>query len=853
MPAKIDGQMMQCCSTPNSSDELVKSSYVTGITGDGAVNGYSTCYDPGTCSTDRSGNSIYACFPSVGEQISNCRPSCLNGHPQGYSRTLYDSDHQMQTNDMPIAERGVELYENYGLTTDIRQDSARFGNDSRSTTKDQMTCATDLGRKISLFGNVDFYIECNKGNFSSISGVTNIGVDKVITLGAVDIVYTLTVWTDFSDYNSMTRYRYFGNHGITFEYAGQRFSYIHGEMYDLPEVGYTQNEDSTIYYISAWQIMRNYFGLADNYITPESLKMVNGNVQTAINSPGYDSSCSGWNFKTANGGAAIFPLPWSHSYFNNYSSTDNSARNCAVPQHNYNTPTNPFNCYGTGIKSFYIPPHMMINGFTYYNNQTSNYGTPQYVPAQLKSEDSLYRNGVFPAYGLTSISNIPNSSAIAANRNSPVNIPAGCICAVYARVRQDDNFYNMYVKPASKFAPEIMLIPGINIAASFAGSLSATGVKSKLGNPLQLIKNPNDFWSSKNPYWQSGKVTLNTMYTPGEVLYGATDLPPSPSPGNYNSNMAVDDDGNVTCKSGFTDGKVDLKTSNVPSIRKNIGRISGTANAAISKIASHFNATIRKTPISLVVDTSVDAPMGDYRVEQFDVMNGVYSLEWLYVLYYCSMNGRKVTYNADTEQYETTTCTPNSTNGCGLQCMLYRDDYMYGRGTSVCPADFVMGNYCGLRNLSAAYSYWQQGTSLLTNDCSCLTQKSYCPAQFNSGCSKDSTNTATYVTAEMADCTEGSSICSYCTITTNQVINTMASCDTDSNNTLVSLGDQCSNNTTNCSTSGTSSTASDTSDDSSSSSASTSHYWILLLIIIVAAVVMLFVGKKLFDRMNKSV
>jgi hypothetical protein len=815
-PAKTDGQMMNCCNTPTNSDSLYKSAYVNDD-GPNKPSGatYTTCYDPGlhgdeTCPKDRNGNSIFACFPSVGEQIGNCRPACVQGHPQDFNFKLYNSGYSMEPNELPIAERGVELYENYGLNTNIRLDSIRFGNSSNigsdASNRDEMTCASELGRKVSLFGNVNFTIATNKFSVGSSTNITYVGADKPISLGSDDVYYIFTVFTDYSAYNTMQRYRYFGNHGCIFTYGNRTFTYIHGKMNNLPEVGYTINEDSIDYYISCYWIFRTYFGMTTTHVYPESLRIVTDSVDDPINAPYNSPDCSDWKFGDATSAAPLFPLPWTHSYFQN---GDESAWNCPDPAHDYNRPSNPFNCYGTGMKSFYIPPHMeitLVNYHDYADKTTGGVPDRTIVPSTpLRSEDSKYNNGVFPAYGKKS--NLPSGTkAVTSNRDSPFDAPAGSIFGISVRIRQDDTFYNTYVQPANKkFAPEILLIPGITYANGFAGALSAAGLQGKLGNALQLITNANDFWSSKNPYWDGvNKVSINIGYNPGDVLYGSGDLPPTES-------TEDSDDDAVEC----AQSKLGFSTDNAKSLISKIGsslqaagktlnknkitdHISATGGAMARELAGRLRAVARVTPISLVVDTSAGAPVGAYRIKQFDVINGVYSMEWLYAIWYCAMNGRKVTYDPTTGLYGTPNCVPGSTNGCAKQCMLFRDDYTYHDTNSpASAADGVMQAYCGMRNISFAYFSWQQTASLMTNECSCMTQKRYCPVSFNPNCSYSASNNTTYITADMDKCTD-QGICDYCSINVNQTMMALYGCVEDSNNEIHNFGDQCSGNTVNC-------------------------------------------------------
>lgn len=870
---KKDGELMNCCTATGSTSFLDQYRSVNG-----GSNQYTSCYDPsdidsGACTKDRNGNSLYACFPGS-DQIANCRSSCLNGHPQDPVFKLNDSSANAE---LPIAERGVELYENYGLDTNIRSDSGLYG-DNRNI----FSCIGDLGRKVSLYGNITFSIMTNTIRVGSdLANTTplSVGTVKVLQLGAPDIYYTIAYAP------SGSRYPYFGNHGVVFHYGGNSYPYIIGQIEDLPEVGIgydaTGGGGNYTYYISATAMMKRLFGMSSSStITPESLRVVDGNINDPVTYPYTDSKCGGWNFVTGPAAAAPFPLPWTHSYYLSYpsgSNLDRQAWNCAVGSNKLGDVSKP-GCYGSGVKSIYIPPHMGITRVGYYkptySTDDSVNGNPGQIIASTQmwtdttvySSDSMYFNGVFPAVGPTSLP--PYSTAVNSNRNSTFNMTAGSIYSVTVCVRQDDAFYNKYVKPANgKFAPEIFLIPGISNAAGFPGQLTPYGISNKLGNPLQLMTAPNKYWTSSNPYWTSGVVKLNTSFNPGDVIYGPADDPPLPGSKPHN-HIFFRKNGSVGCNSSDSLLAVDPTSKTLKSkIIRKITNLVASDKAMLDLLTGKIKNVAYDGARGLGFDITATPPTGKYRIESFDVINGVFSVEWLYVIYYCAMNNRNlVQWNAGTQQYENVNCNPNSSNTCGSECLLYRDDYTYANYTTVpaSPCDTAMQAYCGMRNLSAIYGTWQETASIFTNECSCISQQQFCPAQFNNGCTVSPSNTTRYVSAQMQECL-GAAICNYCSITVNQILLSLSGC-TDNKNILKNFGTTCGN--ADCtynitppddggdgdgsgSTSGDGGSTGNSGDGSGTpSTGSTSWIVILLVVMFVIAILIggIFISKKYFFK-----
>lgn len=886
--------MMNCCGTGTVSLDDYR--YISTNTSN-TTQTYTAEYNPsgidsGNCPVDRKGNSMYAAFPAVGDHYANCRSSCLHGHPQDPSFTLNSPDISAE---LPIAERGVEIYENYGLDTNIRIDSGKYG-----TSNDYMQCITDLGRKVSLFGNVTLNIKTNISYITEASSLftpPTAGVDKFIFLGSPDVYYELIV--DLSQ-KSTDRYAYYGNHGVTFHYGGIAYSYIHGKINDLPEVGYTIGADSVTYYISSSGFHKRVNDISVNHCKPES--MVIYSQGSPINITNNSNRCEHWNFDS-DGPAALFPLPWTDPYFTRSDYTSKSAWSCTDTDGGYGSSiTNtPGDCYGSGAKSAYVPPHMEIINIGYYqltynssdgkvgdtssSGNTMKYAATRYLSfnTTVRCEDSLYANGTFPAFGTPSNSLPPKSNAVTTNRNAVIKVPPGTLYSITVHVRQDDNFYNKYIKSTNHgFAPEIFLIPGISNAANFSGKLNAAGVKSRLGNPLQLMHTASAYWSSANPYWSvnPSSVVINELFNPGDTLYGINDGPPMPNSVPRNINLKQDPDESLTCiqnKSGFdtavnsSTAKRDFSSKSKPKskslIKDMIESVAGTQRAIALKYIAKGKAVARKSLHTIGFAVTPSAPTGQYRIVSFDVINGVYSIEWLYVLYYCMMNGRKnIQYDNDPSsptyrQYKVVNCNLGTAGQfgketCGRECLLFRDDYSYQVvGSSPCAADGVMESYAGMRNLTIYYGTWQPTSNIFANESSCLTQQQFCPALFNQLCNTSPSNTGAYVTAEMAGCTD-TEICNYCNVTVNQLLLTIDGCTEKSGNTVTNFGDICGD--AQCSytvvTDGTTTTDDGGSGQQQGGSTpvdDSNNYWIIILIIIiviVAIVSLLFFYKKYHSR-----
>jgi len=221
---------------------------------------------PTTYPADRSGNKIYGYVNMSGNHDTGCRMIPLNGHPQDYSRRLYNSD--MNQNPFGWEERGVELYENFGLSEDIFPHNGNYGiigpdlqnyttmdgtvtqgtkcNSGTQTNSNmsghsqgcQNRCITELGRKISLFGQVGFMFYNAFGSVASGASPqgNNLQVPKNFTIPYIEygthsnIGYVINYYKQTRTITD-DHYDYFGNSGVCIKDAnGTQFYFIYGQQ-----------------------------------------------------------------------------------------------------------------------------------------------------------------------------------------------------------------------------------------------------------------------------------------------------------------------------------------------------------------------------------------------------------------------------------------------------------------------------------------------------------------------------------------------------------------------------------------------------------------------------------------------
>lgn len=712
---------------------------------------------------DRAGNPIFGCYNMAGNHDTGARSTPLHGHPQDFSRKLYTTD--MFQKPFGWEERGIELYENFGLSEDLFAGSGNYsfiGPDVKpytngsgqgsycsngtqtgpSSRQCQNRCITELGRKLSLIGQVGFtyfdYADSNRF------------CDGQVPPNPGNFVYGYT----FTFYKETRNdcgdlYDYFGNSAVIIKDAnGVQWYFIYGQTPFKLDQYFVRTEATAdqlnwFSYNTSTKIMQVELRYFDpTMVSPLGLNCIKNNVtlQASISATGNCTSSP--NSDYLNLPAA--PIPFPGNYYSQLFCDTGYTEILALG-------TTPFaNCNYSGFRSMYIPPHMRVDEFStsLYSNNTSSWnsgnGTQLYVcqtygqsgtgnklaMTPFTYDLSPFRNGTFPSLS-GSIANSPLDANVQGNvyRGTSYLTPNVHNCAllsIWANVRRDTAFRNRYVNrwyTNQKLLPETMLVPGVQNATLFMEQLSTPQPSV---NPMQAILNPQDFWSTANSANWDGKsmVTLNLQKQPYDVI--PTDAPVA-----------------------------QVVSTSTALIMKNLPTLAKPYNALMNKIVK-LNRSIRTTV------TYTAKPQGRGRITSFDPSNGIFSLEWLYVIYTCAFsyapnqtNG--LSYDTSTKQY---TCT-GSNSTCLLECALFRDPYYYDNPQGASASDLFMKTYCGMKNLTLAYGSYSNPSS---NDCSCTTTASYCPGAFSPSCDPTKMGSQQiYVPDGTIDTTAAcSDTCSYC-------------------------------------------------------------------------------------------
>jgi hypothetical protein len=719
---------------------------------------------PITYPVDRAGNPIYGYVNMSGNHDTGCRMTPLHGHPQDYSRTLYNND----VNQIPFywEERGVELYENFGLSEDIFPYNGNYGiigpdtqnydsPDSGANTgtkcnsgtqvnanKDgksqgcQNRCITELGRKISLFGQVGFAFYDRSSALPKNFVVPQYPPDMYTNIGYIINFYkeTRVVSGDLYDY--------FGNSGVCIKDAnGVQYYFIYGKQ---PYMISAQGSKSIVpsQTVDDWVVVDGpnmyidikFFNVnasspvglncSKNGVVVQASKSVSSNCTS-------DSNMDSLDFPAV---AAPFPGNW---YSQLYCDTGRS----------FAGETRFSNCNYSGIRSMYIPPHMRVDSFStleivdgYVAPWTSASGTVKYNMVDYDQANGMinpftydmspYSNGVFPSLaGSTPNSPLDDNSNNNYNSVSYLS-PAIHNCSlmgIWVNVRRDMDFRNRYVTnwyTNARLMPEILLIPGITYSSTFLNVMLQIQPNP---NELQKISDPQKFWTDDNPYWDESVVVLNTAKQPYDVLP-------------------------ITTAAQVLSMAVTIPNKIVKSIPKN-----PITHVGYPMIKSILGDMVKKRNISF---TSISPrPQGTGRIKSFDVCNGVFSLEWTYVIYGCAYSylqnqSNNLTYNPSTKQY-------GCSGDCNRECMLFRDPYYITSTSDVSASDMFMKLYCFAKNVTIAYAIYSDPA---TNDCSCTASLAYCPGVFDDSCNPTrSTGYNSYIPDGTNQVTSTcSNVCSYC-------------------------------------------------------------------------------------------
>lgn len=740
---------------------------------------------PPTTPMDRAGNPIYGAVNMSGNHDTGCRFIPVYGHPQDYSRRLINQDYG--TTLLGWEERGVELYENFGMSTDKFSKPGNYGqvgpeNDvetsgdvgnvyyatkcPKNTATDigtgtycQNRCITELGRKLTLFGQMGFcFFDANTATAQpydkqgpGVNYVTQIVYPNglLFNLSARPAGFTPSpggkgyIFNFRNQVNQPSdRYDYFGNSGVLVRDAnGVQFGFFQGVQPFIIRNGsktFVSQDQLTKYTLN--DSSNNSFYVDIQYFTDQTITDVVGlNSDGITASIGHTGDCSsGGNTTLDNLSQPAVAIPFPGNWY--------SQLFCATGKTDATGFTNFANCNYSGFRSMYIPPHMRVEGFSTLeyvgNNQTwsSQTGTQVYqivshtLSTPFMYDDSPYSNGTFPSLaGPTA--NSPLESTARYTSGSYFNPPIhNCsLFAIFVGVRRDIDFYNRYVSYGysnSRLLPEIFLIPGIEQSNTFITSLTTTPPEP---NELQKITDPRDFWSTNNPYWDGkSTVQLNLQKQPYDVF------PVSASTQT------------VAATASLSDKIINLVVTN---------------NFTKNKLNKYLNPVKSK-----MMKASLFAnPSGGGRIVAFKPINGIMSIEWLYVVYRCAFAyspkvSNSLIYDTTTGQYQ---CNDNNSS-CFRECMLFRDPYYISNPTNASISDTFMKTYCFMKNLSLCYTKYSNPAS---NDCSCTSAMAYCPAKFNTTCDPSKSGDGNiYVpdgTIEQGD-TCGS-VCSYCKIVNLQL------------------------------------------------------------------------------------
>lgn len=710
------------------------------------------------CPTSRKGDKLWTRFAAPGGHVEAAHPARLNAMLQDPARKLYEprvvTNEGVTTQLAPIAERGVELYENFGL--DEVADKSQSWNDTDegqvinngtptaewfSNYVQEKNAVNDGGRRVSLFGEVEYTVttyglfEPRVSNETAVTpsvGGTNVYGKSVVdvdwyackqsTSSAVDYsavskyadgsnginpqVPFISGWVIKLDYrrqNSATEYDYFGNSGAVFRVGTNTytFGYNRARLADFPiNATQTYSYRGMLYLLTYWANETLYIDAAFPTLIAN---IIGGELQTFPSNSVYPDS-----------GLTVCPV--AHGF-------DGNAADRV-----------------SGFKSMYVPPHMEVTAttqavanvfrptigenevYTYnsgysvrlndYNGSYGTYALQDYdagntvglVTYPIRGESAALGNGAFHSFGQTDPNYTHAQYATAAHRgleNVVVPIYNCALVRIRVRVRRDQIFYGNYIAPASKsFCPEILMIPGFEHAADFTRA-TPNGAETEY-SPMQLIADTTAFW----------KPDPSVIETEADYQRYLADA-------KANGGAA----GNIYCTS----------TSQSPTFNSGVSPhdVIPAPQSALSTLAlapsRAFLQTYERLPEvakgllfapAILASVPISLASSAQRMTAFPISNGIWSAEWTYVLWFCAMNGYSVTYNDDTSTYTYETqvadCRP---------CMLFVDRYYYDQraGGVQSAASVFMQLYCAFKSMTVAYSKISDN-----GECQCTTTQALC-------------------------------------------------------------------------------------------------------------------------------
>lgn len=836
--------------------------------------GDETCYSPGGCSVDSTNKQLYGCFAAAGDLVPSCRSSCVNGTGQDSSRTLF------MPSDYLGAERGVELYENFGLDQTYRNDnglygknevSSFYGTDYKGPDLSIANTIQDHGRMVSIFGNTEFsvfntgYSHVNDSSFWTGGGkiVTNSNVvyyylgDENDSLfehrraldmkydGLCDMAYVNTLIANkktfiqsrpfisgwvmrikyaCEDPSKDDYYKYIGNSGIVAKsYNGNSATFRDKDPSNATIVFRYNNIN---YYLSVWDastktlwIDATFWHIIANSKDGEYLP---GNYKPSASPADWDSFPGG---KGGTSPCTFTPVTHGYDGENSY----HQASDINVKNSNGRTEagfsTTPRNTSSSGFKSMYIPPHMEVRGYEQsftntipigvnlisssekiaryniniygehihafsddwvkegvrgipcinsyvkvatmlVNGETKDFADRDIrevnIKLPLKNSMSDTKNGVWLNFGTGLPNSIARKKDIWTNEpaiydlknNSKTGIYTGALIGIKCAVKTDTEFYGNYVAIFKDFCPEIVLIPGFKSAGNF----KELNTKS---DTMQFIRNPQNFWA---PLSDEDK-----KLTPAQIE------------NNIKAGKAVQ--GNHMFSTGMPVVRLDTKSKPdaiIPSI-------STTATAATTVATTSMMVAPRmlKPLVNAITSPIMSLIVGETpspsRIISFDVSNGIWSLEWTYILFACAMKGYIADYNPNKKIY--TYGDNNAIIDNCHECMLFVDPYISSNSTNnVSNATKFMQAYCNLRNKTLAYIDYKRED----NTCTCETDTQFCTKTMDARCSPTSNYTNYFLGDDVAkDKCSDQAITNYCEITNTQIeIATKYGVNTDALNNI---------------------------------------------------------------------
>ena len=797
-------------------------------------------------------------FPMQGDSNPDVQFENYRGAVGDHSRTLYDSPPSPGL----VSERGVELYENFGCDETFREpeyldertdEEIKYSEDFYNYHYLKTNTIFNWGRRVSLFGSVEFSVFDFEGsapvvfpnNISSPYDGFQVERDNSNSKNydpLVDISPMFSKWIDtikrgqipmnlstpmlskwimriqFSSpsINPEQDYEYFGNSRVTCRFNGFEFEYSEKnaktETYQYLGLTYylsyyssstkTLYVDATEWFLS--QFIQN--GILD----------FNGlNYLPTTNPAEFNTVPSTDGYVNKNGTSGVYyPAPISpvtHAYD-------------GIADRYRQSGKNPIS---SGFKSMYIPPHMEIqaysqtvydpnvDGFRWDINDKTNYST--YV---------AYIDGQRTFLSAGSNKWIPRISQW---KLKHVTISPGKTYSTTNTKIQNGNTSNetesYYSLPLNfQHSPEqngIFPTFGTNIPNSLQKvPLSKLDTSWIYASEYQPIYSQND-----NPFGHAGGIYNGSLVGIKVSVITNSSLYNYFGPGNSIYKYFIPE---IVLNPAFYQGRdyVERLKNHENETKDPYVFTDEQKITDVSKFWSDDNSFWNGESIN--IDTTFEphdvipwVKKGSTlnkprRIKSFEPTRGIYSIEWLYILFNCcikcQINPSYVSGGNDITKSIYTPCNPiappvsrvdnNIKNvGCCVECMLYADPYaVSGAVTSLSSSssDDFMFNYAGMRNLTYYYAkYLSNGRNITNNECACIATTQFCSSELDAKCNQDNTDVSSayyYKSQVKANSGCNNSLSTYCN---SQIIQANAASNggVNKDNKNIIISDQCGGDT----------------------------------------------------------